>query len=230
LSVKSALLATIPTLVHGFGTVAEPVPGFLEHDWNARKPQWKQVHGVATAEVRLAGQACGEVDALWSAQPKAWVGVVTADCVPILMSRRDGTAVAAIHAGWRGTLNRIVEATWNELGRAGHDPKDWVAAIGPCIQPCCFEVGLDVQENFLTEFEGQIPAQELNPRFRHLDIARLNQETLKRLGLNEVEVLRHCTKCETAPDGTYRFHSFRREKGGTRQLSIIGRVAAHPSG
>jgi YfiH family protein len=215
---KSPLLSTIPGLLHGFGSIAEPVCADLIEAWNAGKPVWKQTHGTAIATVTRDGQSCGEVDALWST--RSIIGVVTADCVPILFAARDGSAVAAVHAGWRGTFARIAQRTVDHLRVAGYDPSNWVASIGPSIRQCCFEVGEDVQQKFLAEFSDLDP-KRLNPRHRHLDLAWLNRELLLASGISEVEILPHCTKCEKLADGTPRFHSYRREGGGTRQYSIV---------
>ncbi len=217
---QSPLLASVPGIEHGFGGLAGPVPTRLLDAWNRAKPQWKQTHGVAMAEATAPGASCGEVDALWTRRPGGWVGVVTADCVPILMAARDGSAVSAIHAGWRGTFDRIVAAAWTELRAAGQDPRNWVAALGPCIQPCCFEVGEDLQESFISRFGA---SRQLNPRHRHLDLAWLNRELLLAEGVAEVEILRQCTRCAQDANGEPLFHSYRREGGGTRQLSVIGR-------
>lgn len=217
---KSRLLSSIPGILHGFGSIEEPVPADLATDWSAAKPTWKQVHGTAIARVNSASQSCGEVDALWTSDRGAWIGVVTADCVPILLSHRDGGAVASAHAGWRGTLARIAQKTVATLQADGQDTGHWVAAIGPSIRQCCFEVGEDVQKSFLSEFP-EVDPRLLNPRFRHLDLAWLNRELLLGAGISEVEILSHCTRCETKADGRPRFHSYRREGGGTRQYSLI---------
>ena len=221
---RSEILNGIPGIAHGFGGWGAPIPKQLISLWNAQKPQWKQNHGTHLAQVLFPGQACGEVDALWTARDQGWVGVVTADCLPILMAARDGSAVAAIHSGWRGTLARIVEKTWLNLRESGHDPKNWVAAIGPCIQSCCFEVGEDLQERFVHEFCPAVPSKLLNPRFRHLDLSALTRVLLENLEIHTVEVLPQCTRCSTDSRRQPLFHSYRREGGGTRQLSVIGRV------
>lgn len=228
---QSLVLNQVPGIAHGFGGRGAPVPARLVSLWDSQKPQWKQNHGTSLARVLSPGQACGEVDALWTDQKQGWVGVVTADCLPILMAARDGSAVAAIHSGWRGTLSRIVEKTWQSLREAGHDPKNWVAAIGPCIQACCFEVGEDLQEKFICEFSQKFSEDLsgsskslLNPRFRYLNLSGLTRVLLENLGMHSVEVLPQCTRCSTDTTGQPLFHSYRREGGGTRQLSVIGRI------
>src|ERR1700738_2879320 len=86
-------------------------------------------------------QAC-EGDGLLTGQPSVLLGIQTADCVPVLVADRVRKVVAAFHAGWRGTVQRIVE---NGIGRMqlefGSQPGDLIAAIGPAIGPCCYSVG-----------------------------------------------------------------------------------------
>jgi len=121
-----------------------------------------QVHGAtvlhALAEVSPPGAAgvCGEGDALMTRDPEVALAVKVADCVPILLADRRTGAVAAVHAGWRGTAAAIVEAAVGRLGQAfGSRPEDLVAAIGPSIGPCCYEVGPDVFDTFLEA--GMVP-------------------------------------------------------------------------
>ena len=176
-ALESSLLAKVPGIAHGFGTAHDPAPEKWRSQWEATRPEWKQVHGVGVARVAGPRQACGEVDALWTDAPESWIGVATADCVPILLADREGRAVAAIHAGWRGTLARIAKPVLLQMERAGYSADNLVAAIGPSIRSCCFEVGEDLVENFVTEFP-QIPQDLLNPRHRHLDLVAGLEEKL----------------------------------------------------
>lgn len=218
---QSPMLSGIPGILHGFGTRANPVPAPLLEHWSRARPAWKQVHGTGSAEVRAPGERCGEVDALFSFKPLAPVGVVTADCVPVLLARRDGAAVAAIHAGWRGTRARILPALFRRLASEhGEEASHWVAAIGPSIGPCCYEVSEELAEEFASEFRS-LGAGLAVPRQRYLDLPAINEAELRRLGIGEVQVLRACTRCGLTASGEPRFHSYRREGGGTRQYSII---------
>lgn len=213
---RSDLLGAVAGVEHGFGTRAEPVAAFFR-DFQA-KPKWKQVHGTACAEVGAAGQDVGEVDGLYTFLPRSPIAVVTADCVPVLLARRDGGAVAAVHAGWRGTAARILGALWEKLEARGEKPRDWVAAIGPAAGPCCYEVSEELGIQFERDF-AELGPKVAVPRHRHLDLPAVNAGQLKRIGLYEVEILRHCTICSTSPD----FFSHRRKPGEGRQLSAIGR-------
>jgi len=103
----------------------------------------QQVHGTALARAPFA--AAPEADAVWTAAPGVAVAVVTADCVPILLSEPRGRFVCAVHAGWRGSAARIASQTVRALARAtGIAPGEMIAAIGPHIGPCCYEVDAPV--------------------------------------------------------------------------------------
>src|SRR4051812_26501302 len=122
---ESSLLGRIPGVSHGFGTRDEPLPSCFIEGFDQAQPLKKQVHGIAITEVTERAQACGEVDAIWSRASGIPISVITADCVPVLMSRRDGRAVCAIHAGWRGTRAGIASEAWRVLGARGENPGDW---------------------------------------------------------------------------------------------------------
>src|SRR5262249_38891552 len=151
----------------------------------------------------------GEGDALITAADGLWVGVKTADCIPILLADPTQHVVAAAHAGWRGTVARIAQKTVEALAaRWGSRPKDLVGAIGPGIGECCFEVGPEVAVEF-----GR-PAVRT-----HVDLIESNRRQLTDAGvpLESISVAGMCTFCHPA-----KFHSFRRdrEKAG-RMFSVI---------
>jgi YfiH family protein len=216
-SLQSSLLSQVHGIVHGFGTREEPIPRtVLAQGWEKVRPQWKQVHGVAIAQVSVAGQLCGEVDALWTRSAELPIAVFTADCVPVLLARKDGQMVAAVHAGWRGTRAHILRALWKDLSAQGESPSEWVAAIGPAIGPCCYEVSEEIASDFEREFSG-LGEKVAVPRHRILDLPEINSRELSQIGVGKVEILRFCTRCDEG------FHSYRREGGGTRQYSAISR-------
>jgi YfiH family protein len=219
MTLQAAVLSRVPGILHGFGDRREPLPASLSPLWEKTRPQWKQVHGTGICDVRAPGQECGEVDALYTFTRGQAVAVVTADCVPVLMARRDGKAVAAIHAGWRGVRARILGALWARLNERGEKPADWVAAIGPAIGPCCYEVSEELAADFVKEFSAY-GAALVQPRHRILDLPAIQEAELRALGLGEVELLRACTRCSMEA-GAPRFFSYRREGGGTRQWSMI---------
>ena len=172
-----------------------------------------QVHGAAVTVVRrgAAVPAAGpEADVLVSDSPDVAIAVRAADCVPLLMSDRVTGAVAAVHAGWRGTAARAAVAGLNALGREfGSRPADMVVAIGPSIGPCCYEVGSDLVDAFaaagherylidrwfstpppsaFTEgFGGASRFPRERPRLR-LDVAGANRDQLILAGVPEEHI------------------------------------------
>lgn len=183
-------------------------------------------------------------DGLMTRQPGLLLGIQTADCIPVLVADRRLKAVAAFHAGWRGTVRRIVE---NGIGRMrlefGSQPEDLVAAIGPGIGPCCYAVGEEVQSEFESQFtygselfrevassdpvRSRYPLMFLNQRAPghgsqglHLDLIEANRRQLLAAGLgaDAIEVVGACTNCHPEM-----FFSYRASKGRCgRMMSVIG--------
>jgi YfiH family protein len=213
-TVISKSLSKVSGILYGFGTKETPIP--LPQHWD-RKPTWKQVHGNSFAWVTKVNQACGDVDALITEQIGIPIAAISADCVPILFSHKEGSCIASLHAGWRGTLAKLPEALAQELKAKGQNLRDWVAAIGPAIRPCCYEVSEELSNQFRETFGGHATPNPTLPRM--LDLQAVNEGELKRLGFGEVEVLKYCTRCGQDPA----FNSYRREGSGTRQFSVIER-------
>lgn len=222
---KSELLDSIPGIRHDFGTRLEPMAAFAAETWENKRPWWKQVHKADSAEVTHSGQQCGEVDALYTSGRNIPIAVMTADCVPILLCRRDGAMAAAVHSGWRGTQARILEALWARLGARGEKPAEWIAAIGPSIGPCCYEVSEEIANAFRRDFPDVAV-----PRHRHLDLTAANRSILEKLEIPEIDTVGSCTYCtgeggrsagDKTPPERPLFFSYRREGGGTRQWSVI---------
>ena len=161
-----------------------------------------------------------EGDALVTHQVGKSIGIRTADCVPVLLLDSRTRAVAAVHAGWRGTAAGIVSRAVEALqARYGTRPPDVLAAIGPCIRPCCYQVGPEVAARFAsfpdtTRFvDGK----------SYLDLAAANQHQLESAGLFADRVFDSglCTSCRAAD-----FFSFRRDpQDPGRLLSAICRLA-----
>lgn len=164
----------------------------------------KQIHsGLVLAADREFG-CVGEGDALISNHPGRIVSIRTADCLPILLADPRTGAVAAIHAGWRGTLAQVATAT---VQRMGSHPEDILAAIGPGIGKCCYEVGADVAREF-----GE------NDTCR-LDLADYNRRQLENAGLkpSNIDMISACTFCNVDE-----FFSYRREgERAGRMISYI---------
>jgi YfiH family protein len=204
---------------HSFGTRENPRAGLDPALWEGLRPRWRQVHGIGVARVRGRGQECGEVDALWTTEPALPIAVVTADCVPVLLERRDRSAVAAIHAGWRGTQARILEAFFRALPLEFSDPRSWTARIGPCIRACCYEVSPGLIDDFAAVFTG-LSRGRIEPASRKLDLAAVNRFELERLGVEEVTEHPDCTFCARSGEG-HRYYSYRRGDRDSRQFSVI---------
>lgn len=216
MAIRSSVLTKIPNLDHGFGTANEPLPAQFEKYWSSSKPIHQQVHGVKNSEVKKKGQLCGQVDALYTAFSQLPVGVMTADCVPILLSNREGLKVAAVHSGWRGTMGHIVRELWSTLSLEGEIADQWVAAIGPAIGPCCYEVSEELVQRFQHEFLD-FGKDTVSPRSRVLDLPSIIEKELKIIGVSTIEVIRVCTFCSTNPV----MNSYRKSKSGARQWSVI---------
>lgn len=170
-----------------------------------------QVHGFAVARPEAGCSHPNEADAI-VAGPGHPVGIRTADCVPILAALRSGTAVAAIHAGWRGLARGIVAEGLAALRSSRTNGSDEiVAVIGPHIGVCCYEVDAPVVEPLRTRFGIEIDAALHESSSGHwlLDLAALVAVDLKRSGVPSVAIGRvpdACTRCDRE-----RFHSFRRD-------------------
>jgi YfiH family protein len=207
----------------------------------------KQIHSDVIHIFPAAPAEPGKGDASATGEPGLLLAVQTADCVPILLVDPKKRAVAAIHAGWRGTLARITEKAVGRLQlEFGSKPANLLAALGPSIGPCCYEVGTELVTKFTAQFadaaayfdeprsgEEPNPLQWLNmappghqppPKNVHLDLRKANRSQLLAAGLRPQNIFTSelCTACRTDL-----FFSYRKEgpRSG-RLLSVIG-VRAH---
>lgn len=211
----------------------------------------RQIHsdsacGVSATGPQVASDDLPKADALFTREPGALLIVQTADCVPILLADTKQRAIAAIHSGWRGTVQRIAQKT---LGRMqmefGTNPRDVIAAIGPCIGPCCYEVGSDVAKEFHAKFPNArewfdgpfdaLAAGENDPNWLpwltmrppghpppaptvRLDLVAANRAILKEAGVRAEDISDSgfCTACRTDL-----FFSYRREHNTGRMMAAI---------
>jgi YfiH family protein len=182
----------------------------------------RQVHGCRVVDAPEGTDPVEEADAVVTAAPGVAACVSVADCVPVLLLDPRSGAVAAVHAGWRGTIAGAVAAGVNALtGRYGARAADLLAAIGPGIGPCCFEVSRDIAERFRDEV-GPATASARDHGAR-VDLWRANELLLRRAGVGRrsIETLGRCTSCEDLT-----FFSHRRDAGRTgRQVGFIARVS-----
>ena len=174
----------------------------------------RQVHGTGLLR---AGQfeAEAEADAVWTHHGDGLVaGVLTADCVPVLLADRAGTVAAAVHSGWKGTASNIVGATVEVLAAAAR-PDTLVAAIGPCIELAAFEVGEEVAERFDPAF-----VQREGFTRPHVDLVAVVRAQLVAAGVlaDSIERVGGCTFADPS-----RYFSYRRDGAGIGQmLAFIG--------
>lgn len=179
----------------------------------------RQVHG----DVVLAADEVGadtEADALWCGrmrrEPLAVVGVMTADCVPILLCDREATVVAATHSGWKGTVANIAARTVETVvASSGVEPDRLLAAIGPCIEVAAFEVGEEVAERFDPRFVHR----KFGPK-PHVDLVACVRAQLEDAGIpaHQIERVGECTHANPEL-----YFSYRRDGAGIgQQLSLIG--------
>jgi YfiH family protein len=161
--------------------------------------------------------AIADCDALVTDQKGVMLGVLTADCVPVLMYDPVRGVVAAVHAGWKGTKAQITVKTVRKMQEVyGCDPSDIIAGIAPAIGPCCYEVGEEVAKHFFDVSKGYMTKGEKYM----LNLPFINKTQLMGAGLKEehIELSGICTACETA-----RFFSYRKEQGCSgRFMSLIG--------
>jgi YfiH family protein len=186
-------------LVHGFGTRASDIPTRF-----AGLATLKQIHSSECVVAEGRRGELGRADALLENTPGSVVAVKTADCIPILLVDERNRAVAAVHAGWRGTAARIGPAAIAAMAqRFGTRPEDLHAAIGPGIGECCYEVGPEVAAQF-----GGSGRQ-------HINLPHINRRQLLETGVAAERVYTSdlCTMCRPEE-----FHSFRRDKEGAGRL------------
>jgi len=195
------LLASAGIAGHGFGTRTSRLP--------ARLLRPTQVHGSRVAVARDA--TCLEpleADAVISRIPGVSVAVVTADCVPVLACSRDGRAVAAIHAGWRGLAQGVVRAGLDALAELATQPLR--AVIGPHVGLCCYEVDAPVVSALSSRFPEAVgrALRFSRPGHHMLELAALVRCEIESAGVasEDVGAVGGCTSCRPEI-----FHSFRRD-------------------
>ncbi|MGH9565819.1 MAG: peptidoglycan editing factor PgeF, partial [Candidatus Angelobacter sp.] len=185
-------------------------------------------------------------DGLITCSPGIVLGIQTADCLPVILVDTKRRAAGVFHAGWRGTIKRIVEKGVGEMRRCfGTMPRDIKAVVGPGIHGCCYEIGEEVRRAFEAQFEyasaifreakdsdhirerypllfltSRAPGHSDLPKKIFLDLPEANRRQLLAAGIpaKSIEVSPLCTACRTDL-----FFSYRKEKSGTgRMLAAVG--------
>jgi YfiH family protein len=219
-------LARIAGLVHGFEQRLGPA-GWEERAAGrarvaaaladrGRLHLLKQVHGAEVREAPWEGRPEG--DAALAGRAGLILGIETADCLPVLLVDPARRAVGAAHAGWRGTVAGASGAAVAALVARGSRPADLVAAVGPGIGPCCYEVGPELALAF---GPGGEVFFRTGPRGRpHLDVRAANVAQLRAAGVPEAQI-HHVDDCTCCRADLY--HSYRREgRGAGRMISYVG--------
>ena len=198
---------------HGFGTRGSQPPVPL------RRP--RQVHGARLVTSRECADGV-EADAVIAPTGSGdAIGVVTADCIPVLAASADGRAVAAIHAGWRGLAAGVIEAGIAAL-RESASGASLHAVVGPHIGACCYEIDapvLDALRHFDADLDAATTASR--PGHHYLDLGALARSALRRAGvsLDAIgSIASSCTSCDAK-----RFHSYRRD--GPRAGRLVHWIA-----
>ncbi|HZU24618.1 MAG TPA: peptidoglycan editing factor PgeF [Bryobacteraceae bacterium] len=208
---RAGNLSSVAGLLHGFGTRAPS-------NWPGDMPTAivRQVHSSRVVVVDGPGEY-GQADALITNRSGFLLAIRTADCVPVLLVDPATHTVAAVHAGWRGTVAGILRETLRAMSeRFGTRIPDVLVAIGPAIGQCCFEVGPDVAAAFQPWFPER---PDLDTK-TNLDLREANARQLQAAGVRgaNITILDKCTRCEAGL-----FHSWRRDADRSgRLISGVG--------
>jgi purine-nucleoside/S-methyl-5'-thioadenosine phosphorylase / adenosine deaminase len=184
-----------------------------------------QVHSAEVVVVDRPWQR-GEApraDAMVTGTPEIALGILTADCAPVLFADAGARIIGAAHAGWRGALTGVLEATVAAMERLGAKPQRISAAIGPCIGRESYEVGAEFPAPFLAENAANAAFFRATPRQGHFlfDLAGYVAARLKRLGLARIETIPGDTAAEAERFFSYRRSCHRKERDYGRELSAI---------
>jgi YfiH family protein len=226
---RASVLDEVPGLVHGFEQRLGPA-GWEGREESRRRVAealrpsgrlylLRQIHGAGVRHAPWSGRPEG--DAAVADAPGLILGIETADCLPILIVDPARGAVAAAHAGWRGSAAGVARAAVAALLAGGSRPGDLVAVTGPGIGPCCYEVGDELRAAF-----GARAAPFFRPGARgrpHLDVRGLNERQLGEAGVPAERIHRvaDCTYCRADL-----YHSYRREgRGAGRMINYVGFAA-----
>lgn len=180
----------------------------------------RHVHGTSVWRVGEPLADSAEFDGLVSDAPGVVLGAFAADCVPIVFADPDARVCGACHAGWRGTVAGVARNVVARMEELGASPAAIRVALGPCIGPCCFEVGPEVVAEFEAAFPGADGIVVPGPRKQHVDLRRALRRQLEAAGVTPVHIDDRppCTRCESE-----RFFSYRRDgREGGVHMGFIG--------
>jgi YfiH family protein len=188
-----------------------------------------QVHSpnVVTVAAAWTPDSAPQADAMVTDRPGLALGILTADCAPILFADAEAGVIGAAHAGWKGALGGVTDATIAAMRALGAVPERIAAAVGPCIGPAGYEVGPEFRDRFLGEdpdsarfFHTPAAVNGTTPR-PHFDLPGYVAQRLRRAGLRDVTVTGLDTLAREDQFFSYRRTTLRKEPDYGRQISAI---------
>ncbi|HEX7986548.1 MAG TPA: polyphenol oxidase family protein [Duganella sp.] len=207
--IRSTVLASVASVEHGFGGRHDDMARHFPHYW-ARRPMQHERHGTHIAVAEHEHQDCGEADGMITERPGLLLAIATADCVPVLLARKDGQAVAALHVGWRGAYDGIIGRFAELLAARGDNAGDWLAATGPSAGPCCYQVSPELIAQFGERYAA-MPPRVIASEAGKLNLAGIAGWQLERAGFATYSAAPECTMCHPG-DGGHAYHSYRRDR------------------
>lgn len=183
------------------------------------------VHQIHSADVITVTEALStrpKADALVTATPGLALSVLTADCQPVLLADAGAGVIGAAHAGWKGALYGVLDATVDAMAALGARPDQIVAVIGPTISQRAYEVGPEFHDTFMAEDEGaaRFFAQGVGDRML-FDLPGYGLYRLRKAGVGHAEWTRHCTYSDPARFFSYRRSVHAREADYGRLIATI---------
>jgi YfiH family protein len=184
-----------------------------------------QIHSANVVEVESpwTREHAPRADAMVTTRPGVALGILTADCAPVLFADRNARVVGAAHAGWRGAITGVLDATVAAMAKHGARPETMVAAIGPCIAQASYEVGPEFPAPFLAEDPANAGFFRPSARAGHFmfDLSGYVARRLRKLGIGAVGALTNDTCREEDRFFSYRRACLRGEKDYGREISVI---------
>lgn len=181
-------------------------------------PAWlEQTHSTRCVVVEKEDDR--SADAAITRSPNTVLAIMTADCLPIVICNSSGTEIAAIHAGWRGLVNGIVEET---LAKMHTKHQDLLAWVGPAICQECYETGAEVHETFTKRFPfTHISFEKKEDRF-YANLSQMAELILNHHGIHSVYQSNECTyKAKNMYNGEFKYYSYRRAQQTGRIATLI---------
>jgi polyphenol oxidase len=184
-----------------------------------------QIHSpsVVTLEKPWAWKDAPQADAMATNTPGIALGILTADCVPILFSDPDARVIGAAHAGWKGAFTGVIEATLEAMQKLGAAPATTTATLGPAIDQASYEVGAEFRERFTQQDPGHVQYFVPGARAGHymFDLKAYVKDRLRQCGLGQINMLAHDTCLEEDDFFSFRRATLRGEPVYGRLISTI---------